>query len=511
MSESVRSAAAARARIDRMSDTRTADRTAERIAPGSRPGRLTAVRTTGIYCRDGCGGRPLARNTTGYATAVAAEAAGYRPCLRCRPDRLPDAAGSTHDLVARALILIGDGALDDRTEDALARRLGVTGRHLRRLFLEHVGATPAFVARSRRAHFARRLLDETDLRITDVAGAAGFASVRQLNRVMRAVFRFTPAELRARRRDADRLVADGGLRLRVPFEGPLAFDDLLAYLAPRAIPGVEVVDGATYRRTTSTHGDPGVIEVRRADAQHLEVVAHLPALTTLIDDVTRVRRLFGLDAPTAAGTGLARDPLLRAAVRRRPGLRVPGAWDPFETAVRVLLGQQVTVGGATTLTGRLVAAFGRPVEGLRALGVTHVFPAATTLAAASEQRLRAIGLPAARARSLRVFARAYADGTIGLDAAEPLDVSLAALQALPGLGPWSAHMIALRATGRRDAFPASDLGLRRAAARLAGAPAALDPLALERRAERWRPHRALAAMHLWLADGMPANGTASAG
>lgn len=461
---------------------------------------FNAVRTTGIYCRDGCAGRPRAHNVTRYASAVAAEAAGYRPCLLCRPDRLPDStrtAAGPHELVERALILIADGALDDATEDGLARRLGVTGRHLRRLFAETVGATPAFVARSRRAHFARRLLDETDLRIGEVAAAAGFASVRQMNRVVLDVFRFTPSELRGRRRERDRLAADGGLRLRVPFEGDLAFERLLAYLAPRAIPGVERIEGGVYRRTTSTHGEPGAIEVSRTDDRHLLVVAHLPAWTSLIDDVARIRRLFGLDQRGAAQTPLAEDPLLAPLVEGVPGLRVPGAWDPFETAVRVLLGQQVTVRGATSLAGRLVEALGEPVRGLDVLGLTHVFPSAVTVAEASLERLRSIGLPTARAGALRDFARAYADERVRLDGAVPHEEAVTALIALPGIGAWTAEMIALRAIGLRDAFPAGDLGLRRNAARLLGEPAPLDTRTLEGLAERWRPHRALAALYLW--------------
>jgi len=307
---------------------------------------ISGVRTTGIYCRDGCSGRPHARNVTRFASPVAAEAAGLRPCLVCRPDRLPPLADNDA-LVSRALVLIAEGVLDDATEDTLATRLGLTARHLRRLFTERVGATPAFVARSRRAHFARRLLDETDLRMADIADASGFNSVRQMNRVMLETFRFTPQQLRARRRNADRLVADGGLALRVPYAGPLAFRELLAYFAPRAIPGVESVDlalrGGTYRRTFTTHGQPGVIEVSQAATatrdQHLAVIAHLPTFSTLIDEVARCRRLFGLDRPTAAATPLAADPLLGPLTRGLPGLRVPGAWDPFEVAVRIILGQ----------------------------------------------------------------------------------------------------------------------------------------------------------------------------
>ncbi len=461
---------------------------------------VNAVRTTGIYCRAECTARPLERNCQPFASGVAAEAAGYRPCLRCRPDRLPPLTDGD-GVVGRGLSLIAQGVLDAGSEDALAQRLGLTGRHLRRIFHERIGATPSFVARSRRAHFARRLLDETDLRIVDVAYASGFASVRQMNRVMSSFFRFTPVELRAKRRDADRLVVDGGLPLRVPYAGPLAFPALLSHRAPRAIPGVEAIADGVYRRTISTAGNPGVIEVSDAgDGAHLVVVAHLPALVSLLDEVERCRRLFGLDRTPAAATPLARDRLLRPLVRRYAGLRTPGAWDPFETSVRIMLGQQVSVAGATTLAGRLVAAFGEPVAGLGSMRLTHTFPSPERIAGASMQRLRDIGLPGARAESIRAFARAGADGQLRIDAATPLDEIEGTLRAVPGVGPWTAQMIALVAAGQQDAFPAGDLGLRRAAARLTGASSPLRQQDLEILAEAWRPYRAIAAMLLWVSS-----------
>jgi AraC family transcriptional regulator, regulatory protein of adaptative response / DNA-3-methyladenine glycosylase II len=460
---------------------------------------ITGVRTTGIYCRDGCSARPLERNTKLFRSPVAAEAAGFRPCLRCRPDRLPpyvdsDGAG----VVARALALIADGVLDDATEDVLAQRLGLTARHLRRLFDERVGATPALVARARRAHFARRLLDESDLRIPAVAQAAGFASVRQMNRVIADVFKFTPVELRNKRRDSDRLVADGGLPLRVPFAGPLDFDALLAHRAARAIPGVESVSGGVYRRTITSCGEPGVIEVSAlGDGKHLLMVVHLPTALTLIDDVARARRLFGLDRPPAGQTALARDRVLRAAVHKRPRLRVPGSWDPFETSIRIMLGQQVSVAGATTLAGRLVEAFGSRVPGLRPMGLSHAFPPAARIAEASLARLRAVGMPEARALAIRTFARAYADERIRLDAGATLDEVVGPLASLPGVGPWTAHMIAMQAAAQPDAFPAGDLGLRRAAGLATAGGATLGTAVLESMADAWRPYRALAAMCLW--------------
>jgi AraC family transcriptional regulator of adaptative response / DNA-3-methyladenine glycosylase II len=450
---------------------------------------FTAVVTTGIYCRPGCKGNPLQRNTKPYAYAAAAEAAGFRPCLRCRPDRLPEPGWiDAPELVCRAMRAIADGALDDANEDELADQLGVSARHLRRLFDQHIGATPSEVARSKRAHFARRLLDDTDLSMTDISAAAGFNSVRQMNRVMKDVFKFTPQELRARRRVVDRLVTDGGLELRVPYRPPLAWDALLGFLAPRAVPGVEAVDldAGVYRRTVRLSGEPAVIEVwNEPERSALRLRAHLPDYSGLVHLVGGVRRLFDLDAdPDAIDTALARDKTLRPLVRARRGLRVPGAIDRFELGVRAVLGQQVSVAGATTLAGRLVAKHGRAVPGIAELGLTHVFPAPRTIARAD---LTAIGLPAARAEAIRGFAAADArlpDSGAGLTA------TVAALEALPGFGPWTAHYVAMRGYGERDAFPASDLGLRKALE-------ADNPKAAAARAESFAPWRSYAAMHLW--------------
>ena len=459
---------------------------------------FTAVVTTGIYCRDSCTARPLRRNTRPYAYAAAAEAAGFRPCLRCRPDREPEPGWvDAPELVCRALRLIADGALDGETEDGLATRLGVSARHLRRLFGEYVGATPSDVGRSRRAHFARRLLDDTDLPMTRIATAAGFQSVRHMNRVMKQVFRSTPQELRARRRDPQRLVADGGLTLRLPYRPPLAWDALLEFLAPRAIPGVERVDleESVYRRTIMLEDAPGVIEVCASDAaaDALLLRAHVSDCNGLVHLVTQVRRMFDLDTdPDVVDTHLARDARFRPLVRRRRGVRVPGSADPAEIAIRAILGQQVTVAHATRLAGRLVERHGRPVPGLERLGLTHVFPTREALAAAA---LDDVGVTGARAGAIRAFAASDIplDGSLGLD---PL---VSELRHLPGVGEWTAQYVAMRAAGERDAFPASDLGLRHA---LGGTTK--DVLAA---AEPLRPWRAYAAMHLWtaLSDASPAH------
>ena len=449
----------------------------------------TGVRTTGIYCRPGCGGRPNAENTTAYKSAAAAEAAGLRACFQCRPYRVSDLEDWVDgpELVCRAVRLVIDGYLDLRTETELAAHIGVSARHLRRLFAEQVGATPDQVARSRRAHFARRLLDDTDLPLTDIAFAAGFGSVRQFNRTMQDTFRASPRDLRARRRKADRLTADGGLTLRLPFVAPLDWPALLEWFGGRAVDGVEVVDGSTYRRTILVDGEPGVIEVLPGGEDHLLLRAHLPYWEGLIHVVQQARRMFGLDQ--AASDRLASDPVLASVAAARPGLRVPGSWDGFEVGVRAILGQQVTVTGARTLAGRLVRELGTPVPGLSELGLTHTFPSAAVVA---DGDLSGVGLTGARITALGSFAAAVRDGEVRLDGSVSLEDFVSSVVALPGLGDWTAQYLALR-LGETDAFPAGDLGLRKALAN-GTVPTARE---VEARAEAWRPWRASAAIHLW--------------
>lgn len=453
----------------------------------------SAVATTGIYCRPGCPARPHPGNVRPFDLAAAAEASGYRACLRCRPYRSPAAVElAAPELVCRAVQMIVDGALDGATEAQLGSRLGVSARHLRRLFTEHVGVTPDQLARSRRAHFARRLLDDTDLAITDIAFASGFGSVRQLNRACQDVFRASPGALRARRRRTDRLVADGGLVLRLPYRGPLAWDAMLAYVAARAIPHVEDVRDGVYRRTIVVDDEPGVLEIAVGGADHLVLRAHLPYWDGLIHVVERARRIFGLDASVdEAVRHLSGDAVLGPLVAARPGLRVPGTWDPFELGVRAILGQQVSVSGATTLIGRLVERLGRPVPGLQPLGLTHAFPMPKAVAAGD---LSGLGLTGARADAVQAFAAAVAGGDVRLDRSVSLDELVSSLVAVRGVGPWTAHYIALR-LGERDAFPAGDLGLRRSLARVA--PEVGRPL--DEVARSWSPWRATAAVHLWLA------------
>jgi AraC family transcriptional regulator of adaptative response / DNA-3-methyladenine glycosylase II len=441
-----------------------------------------AVVTTGIYCRPGCSARPRADNLRGFPLPAAAEAAGYRSCLRCRPYRWPQSVGwEPPELVCRAVRLVLDGALDHGTEGELGTRLGISARHLRRLFRTHLGVTPDGLARSARVHFARRLLDDTDLTVTEIAFATGFGSLRQLNRACQEVFRESPKMLRARRRKADRLVADGGLLLRLTYRGALDWQSLLAFFSSRAIPGVEHVSGDTYRRTIVSDGDPGVIELWPGGDDHLLLLAHLPHWQELVHLVQRVRRIAGLDFDLeGAAEHLGNDRIIGPLIVARPGLRPPGTWDAFETGVRAIVGQQVTVAGANTLTGRLVERFGTRVPGLEALGLTHVFPSPETLADAD---LDGLGLTRTRAAAIRGLARAVVDDRIKLDGSVSLDTLVSSLTAVKGLGSWTAHYLALR-LGEPNAFPTT--GLMPEAA-------------------RWQPWRAVAATHLWLVgDAQPA-------
>ncbi len=453
------------------------------------------VITTGCYCRPGCGGRPKPENVLLFACAAAAEAAGLRPCKRCRPER---AAGTpawlaADETVCRALRLIGEGALDggDNVE-SISSRVGVSSRQLRRLFSEHLGASPIEIAVARRAHFARRLIDETSLTLTQIAFESGFQSVRQFNHAMRQTYQQAPSEFRRRNGHSLARANDDGIHLRISFRPPFDWDSFVAYASPRMIPGVEAIDLRRYFRCIEVDGQAGVVEV----TPHLRdryFLIRIVATTShgLMRVVERVRRLFDLDADpeTVDGFLLGCEPLSRL-VSVRPGLRVPGAWDPFELGVRAILGQQVTVRGATTLAGRLVERLGRAVDtGFPEL--THLFPTPEVLA---DGDLAGIGIPGARAGALRNFARAVTDGSLRLEVTANLDEALAELTAVRGIGRWTAHYIAMRGLGERDAFPASDLGLRRALARNGTLPSEDEVLT---GAEAWRPWRSYAAMHLW--------------
>lgn len=469
-----------------------------------------AVSTTGVFCRPSCPATtPKRRNVRFFRTAAAAQEAGFRACRRCRPDAVPGSAAWNvrGDLVGRAMRLIGDGVVDREGVAGLARRLGYSARQVQRQLTAEVGAGPIALARAQRAHTARVLLQTTGLPVTDVAFAAGFASVRQFNDTVRELYACTPRELRTGpvRRGAATAgpghrgrpgpAPAGGpvpqsLRLRLAYRGPIATRELFDYLARRALPGIEEVTGEPgdrrYRRSLRLPQGTGVAEVAEgAGDGWLECVLRLGELRDLGTAAQRVRRLFDLDAdPYAVADRLGADPALARSVTGRPGLRAPGATDPEELAVRAVLGQQVSVAAGRALGAALVAAYGEPLPAADG-GLTHLFPTADTLAA---RTLEAVGMPQARRATLRALCEALADGTVTLGPGSDRDAAEAALLALRGIGPWTAGYTRLRGLGDPDVLLAGDLVLGRA---LRAAGVALGDT------DRWRPWRSYAMHHLW--------------
>jgi AraC family transcriptional regulator of adaptative response / DNA-3-methyladenine glycosylase II len=447
---------------------------------------FVGVSTTGIYCRPVCRARTPGRDRcTFYLTAAAAERAGFRACLRCRPELAPGQSpvDALSRLVARAVARIDQGYLDAASAEELAASLGVSGRHLRRALETQMGVPPIELAQSRRLALARQLLADGTLPITEVAFASGFRSLRRFNALYRARCGQAPSAARKRpAAPAGNAPAGDHVTLRLGYRPPLEWEALLAFLAARAIPGVEEVAGGSYRRTVKVGLAAGLVTVTH-DADRRALLARVPVALArdLGSIIGRLRVLFDLDArPDAIAAGLGSDRLLGALVRSRPGLRVPGAFDPFETAVRAVLGQQVSVRAATTLAGRLAAA----------LGPAPLFPTAETLARTREETIAALGMPLARARTLVALARAIVDGQVVLDHHADAEATARALQALPGVGPWTASYIALRSLHWPDAFPAGDLGVRKALGNATEEQA-------RRMAEAWRPWRGYAVMHLW--------------
>ncbi|MBV9748753.1 MAG: helix-turn-helix domain-containing protein [Acetobacteraceae bacterium] len=460
-----------------------------------------AVRTTGIYCRPICPApTPKRQNVTFYPTASAAQEAGYRPCLRCRPESSPDLAvwRGTSNTVSRALALIAEGALDGDAVDALAERLGVGERQLRRLFKQHLGASPVAVAQTRRVLFAKQLIAETQMPLAEVALASGFGSIRRFNATFQALYQRPPRDLRRSRNNQGERPAAAGITLVLPFAPPYDWNAIIGFLAARAIAGIERIDAASrYQRTVALDGAQGVVSVEPdGRGTGLRVHIRFPKVVSTATIVGRVRRVFDLSAdPRAIGEHLATDPLLAPLVARRPGLRVPGAWDGFEVAIRAVLGQQITVAAARKLAAKLVAAYGEPLGASAENGLTRSFPAPDRLAGAD---LRTLGMPAARAETLSCLARAASADPHLFSPSQTLEAAVARLRGLRGIGEWTAQYIAMRALREPDAFPAADIGLIRALARPGGTrPNAAAVLA---RAEAWRPWRAYAAQHLWTTD-----------
>lgn len=450
------------------------------------------VLTTGVYCRPVCPAKtPLLRNVRFYPCAAAAAEAGFRPCLRCRPETSPGtpAWNGTSATVSRALRQIEAGALDHGSVSDLSDRLGIGERHLRRLFNEHLGASPVAVAQTRRLHFAKKLIDETDLLMTRIAHDSGYSSLRRFNAAFRDTYGVSPRELR--RGHAQRRLRGNTLALTLALREPFDWELLLDFLALRAISGVEEVVDGRYVRTARGDDAGGEISLSRIPGQpavRLEIPHSMS--NSLVAMVHGARRLLDLAAdPIEIDRHLSRDPVLRARIRRRPGLRVPGAWDPFETAVRAIVGQQISVRGATTILGRIVERHGDPVGD----GSRRLFPTPEVLA---EADLGGIGMPGARVRAVASLAAAVAAGDLVLDEYTDLDDVAARLVALPGVGPWTAQYITMRALGEPDAFPPGDVGVMRAL----GAGGRATAVEADERAERWRPWRAYAVMYLWTKD-----------
>jgi AraC family transcriptional regulator of adaptative response / DNA-3-methyladenine glycosylase II len=455
----------------------------------------TAVRTTGIYCRPSCPARtPAFHNVTFHPTAAAAQGAGYRACKRCLPDATPGSPDwdVAADVAGRAMRLIADGVVDRDGVDGLAGRIGYTPRHLSRILTQELGAGPLALARAKRAQTARVLLETTDLGAADIAFAAGFSSVRQFNETIREVYAATPTRLRGGRGKG----APGGtLQLRLAVRTPFAGRPLLAFLATRAVPGLEVATDTTYARTLRLPHGVGTVELELTDHSDELGTAFVPATFRLADlrdlasAVERARRLVDADCdPVAIRDAFAGDPVLGARVRDLPGLRVPGHVDGDELAVRAVLGQQVTVAAARTAAARLTAEYGEPLADPQD-GLTHLFPIASRLAELDPESLP---MPRSRGRALIALCRAIADGDLRLDRGTDRDDVRRALLEIPGVGPWTADYIALRALGDPDVFLPTDIGIRDALRLLGRDPADAADLA-----ERWRPWRSYAQLHLW--------------
>jgi AraC family transcriptional regulator of adaptative response / DNA-3-methyladenine glycosylase II len=466
---------------------------------------FVAVTSTGIYCRPICPARtPKRQNCRFFSSAAAAQEEGFRPCLRCRPESAPDLAvwRGTSVTVSRGLALIAQGALDGEEDgvETLAARLGVGGRHLRRLFRQHLGASPVTVAQTRRVLFARQLLAETRLPMTEVALAAGFGSLRRFNETFQHLYGRPPGDLRQRSADREELVPGEAVSLFLAWKPPYDWPALMAFLRGRALEGMEVATAESYSRTVRLGDICGSITIRRAgEREGIIADIHFPDVTALPHLVMRIRRVFDLAADVALiGDHLRQDDRLAPLITARPGLRVPGGWDGFELAVRAVLGQQVSVAAARNLGGRLIALCGRQTVG-REIGLTRCFPTPEEVLDAD---LSALGMPGSRKATLRALAEAALADTALFLSQGTIEATVARLKQVKGIGDWTAHYIALRVVREPDAFPASDIGLMRAMAGANGTrPSAGELLA---RAEVWRPWRGYAAQYLWANDpGLP--------
>jgi len=446
---------------------------------------FVAVHTTKIYCRPICPARkPLRKNVTFYPSAAAAEEAGYRPCLRCRPETSPGTPAwrGSSAVVARALRLIAAGVVEREGMEGLILRSGIGERQLRRLFVQHLGAAPHDIVRVRRLDFAQRLLDDTAMSVTQVAFASGFGSVRSFNHAFRERFGRSPTE---RRKRSDK-TTEPSLAVKLPFRPPYDWASLIEFFSARSIPGVERIRNGVYERTVDLGQSRGYLRAElEPDKNRLELSLDLSNQERLMEMVNRARALFDTEAdPLAISAQLGRDPVLKNGLRRFPGLRLPGCWSGFEAAVRAILGQQVSLSGARLFLQRLTQACGTPLSRDGKDDLTHLFPTAAQIAGSP---LTDIGLTRARAETLRRLAIEVESGRLVLDGSEDIAQTKEKLLAIKGVGPWTAEYISLRALQDPDAFPESDLVLRREMKRVGST------------GELWRPWRAYAAIHLWKA------------
>ena len=446
-----------------------------------------AVLTTRVYCRSICRARTCQeKNVRYYPTAAAAEEAGFRPCLRCRPECSPGTPAwmGTPSTVTRALRLLNEQGLDDGGVDSLAERLGIGARHLRRLFLQHLGASPRAVAQTRRLHFAKKLIDETSLPMGEIAVAAGFGCVRRFNANVRSTFRRTPSQLRALAKYSE-MPDEHEYVFRLRYRPPYHWQGMLDFLRPRATAGVECVSDESYARSIAFHGKEGCFEVTHAEEQHsLTVRVKFEDSSALFKIVERIRTMFDVNADWSSIAGvLAQDRALAPRLKADPGRRLPGCWDGFELAVRAILGQQISVAAATNLAGQIARKFGRALR--KSNGITHQFPTAEALAEAE-----GLPLPKKRAETIRALARAVCEGRVRFEDVTDVPSFCKELKTIPGIGDWTAQYVALRALREPDAFPAGDLGLQKSL----GVASADE---LEEHAEKWRPWRGYAAIYLW--------------
>lgn len=458
---------------------------------------FTCVKTTRIYCRPICPARPPKReNCTFVPTAAAAQQAGFRPCLRCHPESSPDldAWRGTSATVSRALKMIEGGALDEADIASLADRLEIGERQLRRLFRHHIGAAPVTVAQTRRVLLARQLIRQTGLSMNEIALASGFGSVRRFNETFHRLYRRSPSELR---RNTIATSPSPEISLLLPYRPPYDWAAMIHFLEARTIDGLEIVSHDTYSRVIELRDATGLITVANApDQSALRVAVRFPRLDLLPAIIARIRRMFDLSAePGPIASALSSDPVLEPLVSGRPGLRLPGGWDGFEIAVRAVLGQQITLRAATRLASRVVSKLGTPVtDNIDIPGLTYAFPRPERF---NLNTLAGLGIPKARSIAVASIADALRSGAHLFDPPRDLAEAVASLRTLPGIGEWTAQYIAMRALGETDAFLAGDVAVQR---KFGLRERRLTASELLVRAERWRPWRAYAVLHLWLAD-----------